>query len=344
MLQNSLLLWVSWLMNPRPLNQHASAKPACLRGQIHLVVFPIFPTREIPVWFPGFFPARPVPSGKGFVAKIYLYIFDPVNPHFYIVKLELTRVYIIFLIFAENINCGYSLEPSRRGGSNEYSKSMFWAEIRKISDLFLSENIQFLVVKFSIYLNRRVFVKDSKSKKNKKKIPGYSFYLEQWWLIADATVWKNISRKLLNCTLGNISLTNLCNVVETRACKGIWTKPCEHVSSGICGQYRLRSAFTSAQSDQDLSFFVTFSPENVVCRYSLIALPRGAFNKYLTHGFQKHLSWSDDLQVYVFVVGFRWCCAPGQNSDQTVHPRSLEKSYCGYSLVLRLIRLCRRTV
>ena len=33
---------------------------------------------------------------------------------------------------------------------------MFWAEIW-ISE-FLSENIQFLVVKFSIYLNRRVFV------------------------------------------------------------------------------------------------------------------------------------------------------------------------------------------
>ena len=34
---------------------------------------------------------------------------------------------------------------------------MFWAEIWKISE-FLSENFQFLVVKFSIYLNRRVFV------------------------------------------------------------------------------------------------------------------------------------------------------------------------------------------
>ena len=34
---------------------------------------------------------------------------------------------------------------------------MFGAEIRKISE-FLSENFQFLEVKFSIYLNRRVFV------------------------------------------------------------------------------------------------------------------------------------------------------------------------------------------
>ena len=38
----------------------------------------------------------------------------------------------IFLVAAQNIDCGYSLEPPRRGGSNEYPQSMFWAEIRKI--------------------------------------------------------------------------------------------------------------------------------------------------------------------------------------------------------------------
>ena len=38
----------------------------------------------------------------------------------------------IFPISAQNIDCGYSLEPPRRGGSNEYPQSMFWAEIRKI--------------------------------------------------------------------------------------------------------------------------------------------------------------------------------------------------------------------
>ena len=31
----------------------------------------------------------------------------------------------IFHISAENIDCGYSLEPPRRGGSNEYPHSMF---------------------------------------------------------------------------------------------------------------------------------------------------------------------------------------------------------------------------
>ena len=43
----------------------------------------------------------------------------------------------------KNIDCGYSLEPPRRGGSNEYPQSIFWAEIWKISE-FLAENFQFL--------------------------------------------------------------------------------------------------------------------------------------------------------------------------------------------------------
>ena len=31
----------------------------------------------------------------------------------------------IFNISAQSIDCGYSLEPPRRGGSNEYQQSMF---------------------------------------------------------------------------------------------------------------------------------------------------------------------------------------------------------------------------
>ena len=33
--------------------------------------------------------------------------------------------YDIFLISAQNINCGYLLEPPRRGGSNKYPQFMF---------------------------------------------------------------------------------------------------------------------------------------------------------------------------------------------------------------------------
>ena len=34
----------------------------------------------------------------------------------------------IFHIFAQNIDCGYSLEPPRWGGSNEYPQSMILAK------------------------------------------------------------------------------------------------------------------------------------------------------------------------------------------------------------------------
>ena len=59
------------------------------------------------------------------ITKTCPYNIDPLKPHFYIVKLGFTGVYIIFLISAQNIDCGYSLEPPRRGGSNEYPQSMF---------------------------------------------------------------------------------------------------------------------------------------------------------------------------------------------------------------------------
>ena len=74
--------------------------------------------------------------GKNFsiITKTCLYNSDPLKPHFYIAKLGFTGVYIIFLISAQNIDCGYSLEPPH-----------------------------FLVVKISVYLNSRVFVMSEKS-------------------------------------------------------------------------------------------------------------------------------------------------------------------------------------
>ena len=38
----------------------------------------------------------------------------------------------IFYISAQNIDCGYSLEPPRRGGSNEYPQSMILSRNKKI--------------------------------------------------------------------------------------------------------------------------------------------------------------------------------------------------------------------
>ena len=36
-----------------------------------------------------------------------------------------------FLIFAQNIDCGYTLEPPRRSGSNEYPESVIWSKNKK---------------------------------------------------------------------------------------------------------------------------------------------------------------------------------------------------------------------
>ena len=77
------------------------------------------------------------------ITKTCLYKFDPLKPHFYIVKLGFKGVYNIFLISAQNIDYVYSLEPPRWGGSNEYPQSIFWAEIWKISEFFLSKKFQY---------------------------------------------------------------------------------------------------------------------------------------------------------------------------------------------------------
>ena len=42
------------------------------------------------------------------------------------------KILTFFHISAQIIDCVYSLEPPRRGGSNEYHNLCFWAEIRKI--------------------------------------------------------------------------------------------------------------------------------------------------------------------------------------------------------------------
>ena len=52
------------------------------------------------------------------------------------------------LILLKHIDCGYSLEPPCRGGSNEYPQSMFWAEMWKISEFFNSKIFCFWRLKF----------------------------------------------------------------------------------------------------------------------------------------------------------------------------------------------------
>ena len=73
------------------------------------------------------------------ITKTCLYNFDPIKPHFYIVKLGFTGVNIIFLSLLRNIDCVFKQKYEN------YQN-------------FLPENFPFSVVKFSIFLNRRVYV------------------------------------------------------------------------------------------------------------------------------------------------------------------------------------------
>ena len=91
------------------------------------------------------------------ITKTYLYNFDPLKPHFYIVKIGLQGYTLFSLFLIKNTDCGYPLEPHHWVDSNEYPQFMLWAEIWKLSEFF-SENFHFLLVKFSIYLIKRVFV------------------------------------------------------------------------------------------------------------------------------------------------------------------------------------------
>ena len=47
-------------------------------------------------------------------------------------KISNKKNWYIFHISAQNIDCGYSLEPPLRGGSNEYHNLCFLAKIRKV--------------------------------------------------------------------------------------------------------------------------------------------------------------------------------------------------------------------
>ena len=78
-----------------------------------------------------------------YITETRLYSFDPLQPHFYTGKLGFTGVYISFLILLKNIDCGYSLEPPHRGGSNEYPQSMSLRRNMKIYQIFYLKMFSF---------------------------------------------------------------------------------------------------------------------------------------------------------------------------------------------------------
>ena len=87
------------------------------------------------------------------ITKTCLYNFDPLKPHFYIVKLGFTGVCIIFLISAQKHRLWVLGEAVLTSTHNLCFEQKF-----EKYQIFLSENFKFLEVKFSVYLNRHVFV------------------------------------------------------------------------------------------------------------------------------------------------------------------------------------------
>ena len=99
---------------------------------------------------------------------VLIHYYNKSRKYIYIILTPVKPSIHYFFYFAENIDCGHSLEPPSRGGTN-LSRNM-----KNIS--LLSENFPVLVVKFSIYLNWRIFV--IKSLNNK-----YPYY----WIIYSKT-------------------------------------------------------------------------------------------------------------------------------------------------------------
>ena len=96
-------------------------------NESRLYILPVAPMEEVHVM------TEHTPHMKPPITKTRLYNFDPLKPHFYIVKLGATGIYIIFLVSAQKIGCGYSLEPPVVGTHN----LCFWAEVWKILEFFI---------------------------------------------------------------------------------------------------------------------------------------------------------------------------------------------------------------
>ena len=96
-------------------------------------------------------------SWKWLITKTFLYNVNPLKPNFYTVNLELTGYTLLFLFLLKSIDCGICY--------NRLAETVLTSTrnlLGKVSD-FLSENVRFLVIKFSVYLNRLVFVMCSHS-------------------------------------------------------------------------------------------------------------------------------------------------------------------------------------
>ena len=116
-----------------------------------------------------------------YITKTRLCNFDSLKPHFYIVKLGFRGVNIIFLISAQK----HRLWVLVRTASTSTHNLCFEQKYEKYQSFFIW-NFQFLEMKFSIYLNRRVFIMKnmlhgySLPTFHSKTCCGYSLEVTQW--------------------------------------------------------------------------------------------------------------------------------------------------------------------
>ena len=180
---------------------------------------------------------------------------------------------LFFLLLLKNIDCGYSLEPPHWGGSNEYSQSMFCAEIWKVSGI-LSEKFHFLVVKFSVYLIRRVFV------------------------MIVRTEFVPILKLNTICVL--------CRwIIRVQDCLQIWLHY-ENIPIQIYCKFNHQKNENFQIKNSDI-FYV--SAQNIDCGYSLEPPRRGGSNEYPQYMFlsrnKKNNVYPCKSQFYYIKVGFK---------------------------------------
>ena len=114
------------------------------------------------------------------------YNVEPLKPHFYVLNLGFTGVYMIFFLFLlKNIDCGYSLEPPRRGDSNEKHNLCFEVTYEKYQKFYLKIFIFWRYISISVFLNRLVFVMCKHQRIGHK------------WNQAQAEIRINVSRHIL---------------------------------------------------------------------------------------------------------------------------------------------------
>ena len=82
----------------------------------------------------------------------------PLDHHFYIVKKGYAGVYLFFLFLHQFIDCGYSLEPPRRGGSNGVPTTYVLSKNKKNIENYLLKIFNFYNLKNNLYLHGHVFI------------------------------------------------------------------------------------------------------------------------------------------------------------------------------------------